>query len=407
MKVVLPLAFAVLAFVAYEVSAQDSLTNPANQIQPTQESILPLGIAKKKPQSGPFVKTDNGYMVPYETTIPGTEVKYTMVPIRGGKFMLGSPKIEVGRGTDESRQIEVTVKPFWMGKHEVTWAEFKKFMDLSKEFRQLQLHGLRKANPDVDVDAVAAPSMLYDPSYTFSEGEGDDQPAATMTHFSAKQYTKWLSLISESFYRLPTEAEWEYACRAGTTTAYYFGDDPAELKKHAWYCENANEERHAVGQLKPNPWGLYDIYGNVAEWVLNSYSKNGYIQFKPNKARWLDKAFPPSSYVARGGSFEAEHVQCRSAARVGSTKEWAMGDPNHPRSPWWYTDSPATGVGFRLMRPLVEPVTLQAKNVFWSDGERLKDAEGRAKFQSRGAIGKVDPKLPAHVLKLKKLNKKK
>ena len=405
----------VLAFDSFEACAQtdrDSSASSDNQIQQVQGSTLPIGIEKKRPDSGRFVKIENGYMVPYEATIPGTEVKYTMVPIRGGKFMLGSPKTEVGRGKDEGPQIEVTVQPFWMGKHEVTWAEFKKFMDLCKEFRQLQLRGLRNANPDVDIDAVAAPSMLYDPSYTFSAGEGDDQPAATMTHFSAKQYTKWLSLISETFYRLPTESEWEYACRAGTTTAYYFGDDPADLKEHAWYYENANEERHAVGKLAPNTWGLYDMHGNVAEWVLDAYNEKGYSHLESGKTVTSEQAFAvplaKQSRVARGGTFESDPAACRSAARMGSTKEWAMCDPNLPQSPWWYTDSPATGVGFRLIRPLKQPASLDAKNSFWEDdSESLRDARHRVEMEGRGAIGKVDPKLPGVLLKLKKLNKKK
>jgi formylglycine-generating enzyme required for sulfatase activity len=237
-----------------------------------------LGISTTKPAEGPFVEIPGGYMVPYKGKIPGTDVEFEMIPIPGGTFKMGSPDGEADRRADEGPQIEVKVEPFWMGKHEVTWSEYMTFMDLDAVFKQFQQKSLRPVDRTQMDKVITAPSSLYDPSFTFEAGEEPDQPAATVSQFAAKQYTKYISLLNDDFYRLPTEAEWEYACRAGTTTAYYFGDDPKDLKKHAWIADNSDDERHTVGKKKPNPWGLHDMYGNVAEWVLDGYSENGYAR---------------------------------------------------------------------------------------------------------------------------------
>ena len=252
------------------------------------------------------------------------------------------------------------------------------------------------------------PSALYDPSFTYEAGDGPTEPAATMTQFAAKQYTKWLSQLVGNFYRLPTEAEWEYACRAGTTTAYHFGDDPDQLEEYAWFADNSDEYRHEVGQLKPNPWGLYDMYGNVAEWVLDEYSEDGYDHLEDvenvNGLTAMRKPTEVYPRVVRGGSFLTEDVEAlRSASRLGSDdEEWKDSDPNEPKSPWWYTSYEGTATGLRLFRPLTAPATKQGKYEFWNaDLEEItRNAKNRIDANGRGAWGLVDPQLPKAIQSL-------
>ena len=128
----------------------------------------------------------------------------------------------------------------------------------------------------------------------------------TITPYAARQYTKWLSGITGNEYRLPTEAEWEYAARAGTTSAYSFGDDAAELDEYAWIDDNGDTHTHPVGTKQPNPWGLYDMHGNVAEWTLDQYFPDAYAKLGNETVdaratvRWPTKLFPR---VIRGGSW--------------------------------------------------------------------------------------------------------
>jgi formylglycine-generating enzyme required for sulfatase activity len=180
-----------------------------------------------------------------------------------------------------------------------------------------------------------------------------------MTQFAAKMYCKWLSAKTGRYYRLPTEAEWEYACRAGTTTAYWFGDDPAKLDDYAWFSDNSDEKYHKVGLKKPNPWGLYDMHGNVCQWCLDQYDADEYKKLAGklavNPVVPVTKAYPQ---VARGGAWTDEAPMLRSAARRASSPEWKSADPQSPKSIWYFTD--ANFVGFRVVRPLRVPSAEEA-----------------------------------------------
>jgi formylglycine-generating enzyme required for sulfatase activity len=189
-------------------------------------------------------------------------------------------------------------------------------------------------------------------------------PAGSMTQFAALMFCKWLSLKTGHFYRLPTEAEWEYACRAGTNTAYPFGDDVSELDNFGWYYENSNYTYHKVGEKNPNPWGLYDMLGNVAEWTLDHYFADIYERWQGDdlKNPWSK---PQALYprTVRGGSYDDDADKLRCASRIPSNPEkWKQRDPQIPKSFWWNTDSPF--VGFRIVRSFKE-LTQEEIDNFW------------------------------------------
>ncbi len=344
-------------------------------------------------------------MTPYTQPIPGTEVVFEMVPIPGGTFRMGSPDAEPNRNADEGPQVKIEVAPFWIGKFEVTWAEYKQYMDLCDTFEKFDDLGIRPVTEANAVDAITAPSSLYDPSFTFDSGEDPRQPAVTMSQYAAKQYTKWLSLLTGDFYRLPTEAEWEYACRAGSQTAYSFGEEANELGDYGWFYDNSDYETHPVGQKKPNAWGLYDMHGNASEWVLDQFQANWYsgLQGKTTHARdaicWPKALYPR---VLRGGSWESDAIDCRSARRRQSNDdEWLSYDPSVPKSPWWFASDDSQDVGFRIVRPAKE-VPKQERLKYWdADLEKIQNTANRhIDEEGRGRRGLVDKNLPAAIKQL-------
>jgi formylglycine-generating enzyme required for sulfatase activity len=287
-------------------------------------------------------------MKKYTETLVGTDVTFDMLPIPGGEFEMGSPQTEPGRGEDESPRHKMKIAPFWMGKCEVTWDEYDIF-SYSLDVKRRNLNNVAATDRDKIADAVTKPTKPYT-DMTFGKGH-DGNPAICMTGLAAKTYCEWLSAKTGRFYRLPTEAEWEYACRAGTTTAYSFGDDPGELGDHAWYIENSDDKPRKVGKKKPNPWGLHDMHGNVSEWCIDQYFADAYQKHVAGNPFFLvTKEYPQ---VVRGGSWDAEAAMCRSAARDYSKPEWKVQDPQLPKSRWFHTD--ALFVGFRVVRPLSGP----------------------------------------------------
>ena len=388
------------------------------------------GWSDKKPAEGPAVEVDGRYMIPYVERLPGKEVSFVMIPVPGGEFLLGSPKSEADRNEDEGPQVRVKVDPFWIGRNEVTWAEYQSYMEMYNSFKQLQALKMNreskesegddkawkliekngwdgKTDDKLDVDAVTSPTPLYVPDHTYMAGDQPDQPAVTMTQYAARQYTKWLSGITGQDYRLPSEAEWEYAARAGTKTAYSFGNDPAELEAHAWTMDNSDYETHPVGTKEPNPWGLFDVHGNAAEWTLDQYAEDWYKQLGDGPVAAADAInWPKELYprVIRGGSWLDEAPMARSAARHKSEEEeWKLSDPNLPLSPWWYTEEPAMGVGMRLVRPL-QPLSEEDKERAWEiDVEELQEDVSARLNEGRGAVGIATPSLPDAVKAAKKL----
>ena len=291
-----------------------------------------------------------------EFVIPGSEVKFEMALIPGGSFTMGSPDEETDRSPDEGPVFEVSVDSFWMGIHEVTFQEFL-------VYREKDLDKAPEGREDWDADAVMRPSPPYEDP-TFGMGE-DGYPAASMTQFSALQYCKWLSDKTGRFFRLPTEAEWEYACRAGSDDPYYFGDDPEDLDDHAWHRQNSSERYHKVGSKEANSFGLHDMLGNVSEWTMDQYKTDAYEIMASEMGEEINPWIRPTSLhprTVRGGSWDDDPDQHRCACRIKSSGKWKERDPQIPKSYWWNTDSPF--VGFRIISPYNQP-SAEEQATFW------------------------------------------
>ncbi len=284
--------------------------------------------------------------------IPGTDVSFAMVRVPDGTFVIGSPDGEPGRDADEGPQRSVTLEPFWIGVYEVTHSQFSIF-----RYRRLDSEATAIEDERFDVDAVSRHSPPYeDPAHGMGLG---NHPATGMTQWAALQYARWLSLKTGRLYRLPTEAEWEYACRVGTTTVFPFGDAPDRLGDQAWYAANSGDVFHQVGQKAPNTWGLFDMLGNVAEWTMDQYDAAAYDD-------WSDEPWtrPTSEHprTVRGGAFDDDPDAMRCANRLESTLRWKRRDPQLPKSRWWNTDSPH--VGFRLVSP-DRTYTIEEIRAYW------------------------------------------
>jgi formylglycine-generating enzyme required for sulfatase activity len=321
--------------------------------------LLVLGLGEAPPAGADApkgevaLKVEKAKHAKYTEKMPGSKVSFDMVAIPGGTYLRGSPAGEKGRNADEGPQHPVTIRPFWMGKCEVTWDEF----DVWWRGRPGSKDDKEPEKPK-DADAVTRPTPAY-ADETFDMGR-EGFPLIGITHHTAMQYCRWLSLKTGKVYRLPTEAEWEWAARAGTKTAYFFGDDPKKLGEYAWYAGNSEDKTHPVGKKKASPWGLHDIYGNVAEWCVDHYKKDTYSSLPVGKQSVGPVVLPTEmrfSHVVRGGSWADEAAQCRSATRRGSDKSWLRLDPQRPQSIWWLTS--AEFVGFRVVRAVQEQENLK------------------------------------------------
>jgi len=305
---------------------------------------------------------------PYTEAIPGSTVEFNMIAIRGGTFHLGSPITEPGRRDNEGPLRKVELCPFWMGKHEVMWDEFHTYM---REAKWDLIKRPETESPDPrqrKADAVTKPTASYlEETYTFGSSR---YPAFNISHHAAMKYCEWLSAKTGRMYRLPTEAEWEYACRAGSATAYHFGQEDKSLDEFGWYQKNSptkgfsRGKTHEVGLKKPSAWGLHDMLGNVAEWCIDEYDADFYDSLPWEKTPLGPVNLPGKNlypHVARGGSFRSQAVECRSAARMRSELAWNSSDPEESQSIWWLV--PGKWVGFRIVRAVDEyPALLGIKS---------------------------------------------
>jgi formylglycine-generating enzyme required for sulfatase activity len=299
-------------------------------------------------------KTASAPPAAYNVTIPNTTVAYGMAPVPAGEFLMGSAG--PGARRDERPPHKVRLDGFWMQTHEVTWDAYLMFMfaDQAKE----------TGRPDALVDALSRPTA---PHLEMSFGRGNAGfPAISMTQHAANKFAQWLSAKTGEYYRLPTEAEWEYACRAGTAT----GIGPGQLGDYAWFAKNSAVPEfrrgtyHKVATKKPNAWGLHDMLGNVMEWTLDQYAP---YTAAPKDNPWV-KATAPYPHAIRGGSWNDDETRVRCAARVKSEHSWKRQDPQLPKSIWYMTD--AQWLGFRLVRPATLP---SAEDMYraWNSGVEL------------------------------------
>jgi formylglycine-generating enzyme required for sulfatase activity len=302
----------------------------------------------------------------YTNTIPTTNVVYRMTPIRGGEFLMGSPLSEVGHNADESPQHRVRIEPFWMGICEVTWDEYEVFLYRLRIASQPA--NLNRPNPYTNgiADAVAMPSSPY---IELSMGMGRERyPAINMTQHAANKYCQWLSAGTGHYYRLPTEAEWEYACRAGSTNRYSFGGDEKALGDFGWFEGNSNYKYQRVARKKPNAWGLYDMHGNVSEWTLDGYQADAYSRMTGVVDPYV-RGTRPYPHVIRGGSWKDGPALLRSASRQFSVPKWKEADTSLPKSVWHMAE--ADFVGFRIVRPLRIP-SAEEMHRAWNNGVELE-----------------------------------
>ena len=227
----------------------------------------------------------------HNSTTNSIGMEFILIP--AGEFYMGSPMHEKRRKLWESPVHRVTIeKSFYLGRYPVTQEQWQKVMG-------------------------------NNPSYF----KGEKHPVENVSWNEIQVFFRKLNALENAdennrIYRLPTEAEWEYAARAGTTTAYFFGDDESKLTEYAWFLKNSGLETHPVGLKKPNPRGLYDIYGNVGEWVQDEY----HISYKgaPADGRAWENSFPSVSTpvrIRRGGGWNGNAGCCRSAERLFAAQD--------------------------------------------------------------------------------------
>lgn len=294
----------------------------------------------------------------FTETIPGTGISFNMIAVQGGEFKIGSPPDEPFREEDEGPEVNVKVSDFFIGEIEVSWDEYLTFFsETSSEGRMSE-----SELAEMEVDGITGPTPPWgDPSQGWGRGK---MPAITMSHRAAEVYCEWLSSKTGKKYRLPTEAEWEYAARGGKQTAYFFegspkdyssetfwnkifGADTAIINSFAIYKENSRGRAHPPEAVLDNPFGVKHMLGNVAEFCSDYYSPDVYSTYSDGIT---DPKGPASGeeYVVRGGSFNADAADIRSADREHTqTTAWLKTDPQMPKSIWWYSD--AIHVGFRVV----------------------------------------------------------
>jgi len=320
------------------LAVQIAIGGEAKEAKPaaSEPELSDLPVAKwlPKPYAIPNAEAKTeAEMKPYTEALVNSDIKFDLVPIRGGKFKMGSPPGEKGRKDDEGPQVEVVIDPFWMGKCEVTWEEYETWsFELDRQIRKAKQ--LNSTEWDKLADAIARPTKPYT-DMTFDMGK-TGRPAICMTHYSAQMYCKWLSAKTGRYYRLPTEAEWEYACRAGRPGPYGILGAPAvgqgnfntvsnSAQAGGWAQSPSDgfDSPSPAASFLPNRLGLFDMHGNAWEWCADWYEAGSY-----RRSASVDPTGPSqgSEHVMRGGSWRFRESYARSANRAGMAADWCSDD---------------------------------------------------------------------------------
>ena len=297
----------------------------------------------------------------YTEQIPGTPISINMIAINGGSFKMGSDKKENFSKEDEWPVRNVTVSSFFMAEVEITWDQYWAFYSNTMSEGRTPPEVIYANNSRPDVDAVSGPTSPYgSPEQGWG---GGSRPAITMTHYAAETFCQWLSLKTGKKYRLPTEAEWEYAARGGTETPYFFEGKPKDfsdqgfmrkffdaktdvIKDFVIYGKNSSNRTQEPEKVKANPFGLKNMLGNVMEYCADKYSPDAYS--KTGESVTNPIATEGEEWVVRGGLYSSDAADLRSAARSYTRyDDWLKTDPQQPKSIWWYSD--IKGIGFRIV----------------------------------------------------------
>lgn len=281
-----------------------------------------------------------------EILLPDSDKKVKLVYLPEGTFMMGS---NTSSNATEKPAKKVHVSAFAIGVFEITHDQFNVF------YRD------ENTSQGSKVDAVTRPTAQYI-DLSWNMGKDGGYPVNSMSVDAAMMFCRWLYSKTGVFYRLPTEAEWEYACRAGSKTNYFFGNDATLLSQYAWFKNNSKEKYQKIGTKKPNAWGIYDMLGNVAEWTMDQYDpeylkKLGDSTSNPTIAP--TKRYPRS---IRGGSYIDNAAAMKVFSRQFSDVEWNKRDPQIPKSRWWLTDG--AFAGFRIVKPNLQPTAEEAEKFY-------------------------------------------
>jgi len=296
----------------------------------------------------------------FDEKIPGTSVAFKMVAVPGGKFKMGTPDNEQYRQPEEGPQIDVAVDSFWMGEIEVSWNEYLAFFNATSSQGRKETVEVETVSETDAVSGATPPWGVPDQGW----GKGT-RPAITMSHLAAATYCRWLSQVTGKKYRLPTEAEWEYAARGKTNTAYFFGGSPKEFESDGFfkkifgadttiinsyviYTENSPTKTQEPVMVKANPFGLKNMLGNVAEFCLDFYDPAVYSKYPKTLVKNPRGPRNGMEHVVRGGAYNYSAKDLRVGRRdFTRTKDWLVTDPQIPKSIWWYSD--VKNVGFRVI----------------------------------------------------------